>query len=378
MRLLLLLLTLSSLCVRSEVGAEPVKEETARLRPYRLKHEFGRAREGVYETWLHPTVAARRCKLGKRTILLFDVDGNGRFGDVGSDAWTIQHDAIRYAFVLRETIVLGGLRVWLTVGPRSKTLTWRIETSSLREQEVAGVALLNRLRMANGLEPVRIDEKLSADCAKHVYYMNVHGQTHVEEPGKKGYTKEGAEAGIQSVLSTGPAPRSVRRWWAQVFHRRTLVQPDTASVGIASSSLYTILDGMRGRKGTHWQGPVLVPAPNSTNVPTRFAVGERPPPHPRDMHPGFPITAHWPDGTRVEDAQGEIRRGGPTGVPVAFLLSTPASPAHASRRNNDAIVCLLPKAPLEANQRYWVRMAWSLGGQSHERTWTFRTAKVRK
>jgi hypothetical protein len=95
------------------------------------------------------------------------------------------------------------------------------------------VAELNAKREANGIPAgITLRDDWTQACKQHTEYMSLNsGQTHNEEPGKPGYTPEGAWAGRNSVLG-GPFEEAP-------FHLIQLLAPQLAEMGVYGSCLTT-------------------------------------------------------------------------------------------------------------------------------------------
>ena len=84
----------------------------------------------------------------------------------------------------------------------------------------------NQFRESLGLGLIADNPTYDAALAKHVHWMNIHGQlSHSETPGTKGYTKAGNEAAGSSVLSYGrpTGPLAVDGWIGAPFHASCLL-----------------------------------------------------------------------------------------------------------------------------------------------------------
>jgi hypothetical protein len=104
------------------------------------------------------------------------------------------------------------------------------------------VARLNFFRTQLGLDPVTADATQTRGCEVHVAYLQsaarVMGRpvlSHEEDPAIPGYSEEGNEAGINSVLSLGEptSADAINGWLDTLYHRLPLIDPGLRTVGVA-------------------------------------------------------------------------------------------------------------------------------------------------
>ena len=101
---------------------------------------------------------------------------------------------------------------------------------------------LNRWRAQAG-EPgvLRFTAVNNSACALHTHYLRMLGKlVHPEQPGLPGYTRAGADAGVNSVLAKpGGLPKAT--WVDAVYHRMSILQPRLRVSGFAASEGYACL-----------------------------------------------------------------------------------------------------------------------------------------
>jgi hypothetical protein len=316
---------------------------------------------------------ARGAKLGKEAYYFFDVDGNGRWNDLGVDGWLREKATI--LLPLEGKAVFGAAELTWTVEPDGSALRFRRDPLPLDEGQAQVLVQFNQWRIMNGLPAVTIDPALCDACSKHCAYMERHGLTHVQEPGKEGYTPEGAEAGARSCVGEEGPVESVHLFYATFYHRLPLIHPDTTAIGVGSSAKYAAVDGLTRRDPRPWIYPVIVPGPNTFFHPTHFA-HEAPNPLPEGASPaGFPITLTFAKG-KITDAAVELRLKRAKGAVLPVYLSSPESPANPKRPDNRLTICAIPRAPLQPLTDYWVKATYKLDGEARGHTWVFRTGRA--
>lgn len=368
------LIAAASLLVMQGASSADAKPKRAKLQDTKVRREYRRAWDGSYAAWPKGSIAAKKVKVDGVKLLLFDVDGNESWSDLGTDAWTVVDKQIGYAVPLERDIALNARRVTLTFAADGKSLEYVAHGKRPKGPDAEGILLLNRLRMSNGLPPVWIDAEMSAKCAEHAQYMDINGIGHYQDPRRKGYSKGGEEAGRRSGVCYDNPVNSVDRFWRTLFHRGGPCNPTARRAGIGSASKHTALWVERARR--KWTYPVQIPAPGVEGVQTTFDARENPRPSPEIEQPGMPAQVLWPLGARPPTpASGELRVKSEKGRLVAAVFSSPDEPAHPTMPKNRFSLALLPKAPLVGGTKYWVRFHWKEKGRDHERTWTFTCAR---
>jgi hypothetical protein len=268
---------------------------------------------------------------------------------------------------------------------------------------------VNAYRKLAGLRPLTIDPELSEGCVAHAKYLILHdGEpstaglgAHDEKPESDGFTEKGRTAGRASVIAGsrgGPFPggavTAVDGWMASFFHRIPFLNPDLKRIGIGYATnttgnvWFVVLNAKSGVEPDFKVKPertdsVIYPSDKQKEIPRVFNLGgdEIPNPLPRGATPlqsGYPITATFPDGVRVEEATATLEwlpeRKLPdfvvTSVPV--WLSTPEKPANTFDHQQNT-VCLIPKAPLQPLTTYRVKVRAKVNGDWKEKTWNFST-----
>ena len=330
-------------------------------------------------------------------LVLYDMDGNGTFTDAGIDAWRVDEADFGYALPIESTIVLDGARTRLSPGADAKTLcyehsdsawpelpsltgkTARADVRQARQDVLRALAIWNGLRMRNGLTPVYLDSELTAACMLHARYMERWGVTHEPDPEREGFTPEGHRVARSGSVGSLAAAEEIVEVYSTFYHRISLFHPATRGAGIGSAGSRSIFNGTEGREKRPWTWPVIIPAPETDDVP-RVYHRELPIPHERLFddgtigEAGFPITLTFPRDA-VTDVAADLRAGGADGKPVPFALSWPQQPASPDAANNYKSICLLPHEPLRARTTYWVHVEWTYRGELDQATWTFATGR---
>jgi hypothetical protein len=236
-------------------------------------------------------------KIVEKDLLFADIDGNGRFGDLGVDGWIVDSPMYRCFLPLEKTIVLDRTLVTLRFSDDGVFLHFRLETPDLpavpaglpapaaaaarariQDLEMA-LQNWNRLRLRSGLPPAFLDPDLTRAAMAHAKYMDRWGMGHDEDAANEGHTAEGAKSGKNSSVGPAPVQDEIRFCYGSLYHRLMLFHPDLRRVGIGVGEKFSALDGLSAREPRPWTWPVLIPSPGNDVVPLGFS-GEKPAPHP--------------------------------------------------------------------------------------------------
>jgi hypothetical protein len=320
------------------------------------------------------TPACIEVALGRLRLVFCDVDGNGRYDEVDVDGWTVEGQT--HLVPLERPFVVGATRVEVSFDEENKRVTWTSEDLSAPPAIVRALETLNARRLQNGLVPLWLDEAASKRCALHARYMQLNDeQTHEEDPGRPGYTEEGARAGMSSSLGGSEDLADMAdRICRQFFHRFSALDAQTGAFGLAAAHGYSLVDGASVKSPRPWPDPVLIPAPGSRDQPLSFATTERPLAYPEGATPGFPITLQFHGGADPRVEKAELWKLGRKPVPVEIWTSWPGNPANAMFPQNYASICLIPRSPLSPRAAYRVEVTYRRGEETTTTSWTFETA----
>lgn len=255
-----------------------------------------------------------------------------------------------------------------------------------------GVAIghLNVQRKTHKI-PARISviPSLSDGCAKHNNYMNQNDVlTHFENPGDPGFTPEGRQAGLTSVLARGAAPWSSPRanpWEAGPIHLSQLLAPDLLVSGYNESfgfSCATTLAAPR-RTNTKKIRVFTYPGPGSR----LFYRGERAaegPYTPGELigipqrtltGPYILVLLDGPNRSAIDAAKirkailrkSTGRKVGVRKIGSAHAKLTPFMPPGGF---------VIPKKPLKAGALYRITVVIRAGGRTLRHKWNFRVGRV--
>jgi uncharacterized protein YkwD len=150
-----------------------------------------------------------------------------------------------------------------------------------------GLALLNFYRTLLGLDPVVEDPEQTRTCQLHLDYLQAYAEdnglpyhlAHEEEPGARGYSEEGNQAGIDSVLSYGQSDvrAAIDGWLQTLYHRLPLIDPGLRAVGVAYENGYACVQYRPGTVGSATSDhPVLWPIADGAYTDPAFGGAESP------------------------------------------------------------------------------------------------------
>ncbi|MBA2544870.1 MAG: CAP domain-containing protein [Deltaproteobacteria bacterium] len=257
--------------------------------------------------------------------------------------------------------------------------------------------LVDRYRAAVGLPAVTLDPVLSKGCMEHAEYMrlNKDGEAmrglnaHQQRPSLPGATPEGAKCGKAADLFPGVSDLEVAvdGWMAGLYHRRPILDPTLAKIGVGYSKLpdgsymaaLMFVDGKDNASADKW--PVAYPADKQGDIPLDFG-NEVPNPVPGGGRAGYPITIQFPAFDKVTGVTAKLDMvaagsggGAGAGKPVPFHLSDPEHPATSFGQYG--VVCLIPKLPLQPRTTYRASVTATWKGTTKTHSWAFTTLSLR-
>ena len=320
--------------------------------------------------------AVKKARVEKLNVLFLDMDGDGRFGEIGVDAWALT--GMNYALPFEPKVVVELTRLQWRIDEKSAFVHWAAEPVPVDPTQTKTFRQFNYWRLINGLCPVDFDPETSGHCAEHCAWMEKNGFKHYAAEGDSAMTENGELAGRRSMLSQEKPGMSVLMTYASFYHRLPLMNPATRTIGIGYSRRYTAIDAKTHVEERLWKDPVIVPAPGTALQPTHFPP-EKPRPYPAQIKaPGMPITLTFRKASGVTDVRAKLERAVRRGtLEVPVLLSSPESPANKKRPDNRASICIIPRAPLAARGTYRVSVEYKLDGEVKRHQWLFTTGHRR-
>jgi len=372
---------------RREIVSVTVQDEGEKPKSMMIKLEFHKRDDGV---WVYRNLTTLHVQIGTESFVIVDANGNGSYADAKADgmAWEgktwlypLPGEHERWCSATMEF-------VGLQLGPVGENAS--IKGKPLATTVAGALGILkgvNEERVEIGLTPRPEDVKLSAELQKHCRYMAANNiLTHPEEAGKPGYSKEGNDAGMRSILGRGQsADRVAAGMVGTYFHRQDVIRPNTMAFGVGIEGAFTGIDGrsnMGQAPAQYW--PVLCPVPGQTGVGTNYGK-EAPDACPGDAQAGYPITVYFgtpnlklTQGTLKELPPGsaQLPHGAksPPGTPVDCYTYDPQTGASSDMTKWQHAVALISKDPLKVNADYEVSMSVDVNGKPWSKTWRFSTS----
>ena len=370
-----------SLNPKREIVTFAVKGEGDKAKTINAKFEFRKDEAGK---WVVRNLTQLVVSAGAEQFVVVDANANGVWNEAGIDGLTWAGRTWLFPLPSAD-------ERWCSESMDFTGLSFGKcgETPSLQGRPLATTNPLalpvlqgvNEERVALGLTPRPEDPKLSEELQAHCKYMAMNNiLTHPEEKGKPGYSKEGHEAGMRSILSRGMASDRVAVGMVGTyFHRQDVIRPDTLAFGVGYEGNFGGIDGrtkMGAGSSTRW--PVVCPVPNQQGVPLQFN-REAPDPIPGDQAAGFPITAYFGTASLKLKSHSLKAIAGPgiapsrTGTPVECYVYDPQTGVEAGMTKYQRCVALIPKDPLLVNVEYEVSLEVELSAETWKRTWRFNT-----
>ncbi len=282
-----------------------------------------------------------------------------------------------------------------------------------QDQEFPGastIAVLNQYRVAMNLNPLKVDERLTATAQAHSAYLTalqdrsvlkeltIDGvpRMHLEDPGNAKYTgstpverarKHGypyramEQATVRDsnrVKLTGP--EAVENLVASVYHRSGLFNPIWSDFGEASDTndvVFMFGEGARrGQVGRDWLA--VFPTHDSTTARVGFQ-NELPDPAPERAHQwlGLPISIHTTADHVLKVAAFEVREQG-TELGAQSVVDRPLVEGKILESSTDRLVrkneaYFLPTFPLRYASTFDVFVRVSIDQATRTLNWTFKT-----
>lgn len=325
---------------------------------------------------------------GKAFVLL-DINGNGRFDDLGTDVLVWEKTT---RLPLGEPVPIGEDKYQAQVASSGTSVTF---TKALGFSTAGGagngdggaedaLGTWNAIRASLGLLPVKRDSKIEEWGYKHIEYMKAVGHlTHPEDKGNPKYTEEGHKAGMASDLSQGPptAKQALLGLLDSFFHRIPLIAPELETTGIShdTESHFSVFNHASGprRKDAKWPGPLAYPPDGAMDVQPGWNGHEGPQPFPGSPPQGGvgqTITLTFPHGQKCSDGSLTVKDA--SGAAVDGWQSTPAKPANGMFKDNMNTLCFIAKQPFKESTAYTIEAKATVGGKPFEKTWRFTTGQM--
>lgn len=324
------------------------------------------------KTWSWYCADVRIVSLAKQKIRLVDANGDGRY-TMAEDGYLVP--GARTVCPLANTLVIGATEVKiLTLADNGMHLRVAERQLPGSISQLTALRAINRLRAENGLLGVTLAEELSAGCTAHAQYLaanNWNGATdpHAEDARGSGYSKQGAEAGLRSVIMNVPHASAIPAYWRTWFHRRHMMDPVLSRVGISAEPVdVSVIDVLAtDLERINWSWPITVPADGAIDVPVA-AVSEIPVEPVKNLSTrGFPILALFRkspghniefQGTLVSRIKGRSRK-------VRTIIG--------DRSKFPQLFGIVPKKPLRPATDYVATLEWRAGTEVTRRVIRFRT-----
>lgn len=248
------------------------------------------------------------------------------------------------------------------------------------------LSTVNHYRAAAGVSRVALDDAQSAGCAKHaVYLVKNYGSdaiaglaAHQERKDLPGASPEGADCGKNADLFVGVADldRAVDGFMAGIYHRRPVLDPGLAKIGIGTAKLpdgnYVLAIRLSAGEVPAENWPVAYPADRAVDIPLEYG-NEIPNPVPGGGPAGYPVTLEFPPFDKVTHVTGKLVDG--QGHTLPIHLSDPDHPATSFPQLG--VVSVIAKQRLQPATTYTATISATWQGKPRTWTWTFTTVALR-
>jgi len=335
--------------------------------------------KGTDGTWTYRNATQLTLAIGGESLAIIDVDGDGVWNEAGVDGmvWAGQTWLFPLPTADERWCTASLDCTGLTFGPQGQDPRLSARPLATTVPEALPVLRnVNHERVLIGLTPRPENLRLSADLQKHCQYMMLNDKlSHPEDAGKPGYSKEGHEAGMNSILGMGTAAERLGTMMVETyFHRQDVIRPETRAFGVGYAGKYGGIDGRRDMgKSAAYRWPVLSPVPDQDDIALAYAK-ESPDACPGDQAAGYPITAYFGSGKPTLTAWSLTAVSGKApGAPIECYPFDHKTGASAEFSGYQNCVCIMAKDPLQGGTTYEVMLKAETGGKTWERTWRFTT-----
>lgn len=256
-----------------------------------------------------------------------------------------------------------------------------------------GLGRLNYWRRQLGLAPVTESDTLSEGCRLHLSYLQQLSAelgspqlSHDEDLSKPYASEQGAQAGIDSVLSLGQSDigSAVDGWINTLYHRLPLLHPGLSSVGIAyaTEGHYACVQFRSGTDGSvRAPHAIMWPPPDIQHTDRQFGGAESPCPTTDDPF-GGPCPASAAIATlgvhrwgALSDVTGSITRlDTMEEMPLIHVYYDGGPTDHEQAGYLEGTVALVPQPGTALDRApYEVRVDAAIDGTPTTFRWRFHT-----
>lgn len=320
--------------------------------------------------WSVVMLTAWRGRIGRTPVTFVDHDADGAF-------LTEFHDFMvrsgRHLFPVSPSVVVGRSVFRVTYGEdayesESRWLRWQPDDGFVTKDVfpqwndvVKGLEHINAIRRDMNLPPFGLHRTASAHAMLHVRYCVLNGYFgHHQDPEKRGYTDEGAMAGMNSIGSgAGNVKAAINEFLTTLLHRMPLITPLVCEIGVGTDGSMVWIETASGAKRS-WdeQGPVIFPGPQQSWMRSLFAT-ERPDPRPEGAGAvGLPVTCAWYGGEEFSSVTATLRQGR---TAVACYRHDADTREIRHLADAEVKVCLMPREAL-GFKPYVLDLQWAVEG----------------
>jgi hypothetical protein len=330
------------------------------------------------KTWTYRNATQLSALIGGDVIVIVDANCNGIYNEPGVDgmtwkgySWLFPLPGADESWCTPSATIVG-----CSFGPAGEKFTVTGSAlATMLPQTLDVLRGINLERVNLGLTPRPEDPSLSAPLQAHCHYMSLNDVLqHPEDPSKPGYTKEGHDAGMSSILSSGGANGAggiAAQMVETYFHRQDVIRPYTMAFGVGYEGHYGGIDGRRNLASHSgpWL-PILCPVPDQKNLPIYYGK-ETPDATPGDAQSGYAITVYF--GTSNLNLTKHALTVKGSNAPIDCYLYDPHTGASNEFSGWQHSVALIAKDPLQYDTTYEVMLEVSVDGTPWTKTWNFTT-----
>lgn len=326
--------------------------------------------------WFVVSLGCLAATVGKMKVRFVDLDADGTYltpftdflaGRRGESLHPVAPVLVLSRDVFRLRCDEESRQAWITPAPRFAADR---EVFPRFSDAVDGLLHLNALRGRMNLPPVALNREASRAVLLHIGYLERNGGNgHLERDDFPGYTREGADAGLNAIghIGGGSVSAAVDGHLSSLLHRMNLIDPRMTEIGIASRGERIWIHTECGKNRT-WdgQGPVIFPGPAGAWMTGAYS-GDNPDPRPENYRGGcgLPVTCAWFGREKILKVKADLFVG-------SRLVRTFKNDSERRdlRMNHPAIrAAFLPKDTLKSGK---LVLTWEQDGRPCSLTYRFK------
>ena len=402
--------------VQWHVDDAPRSEKLSKAKGHRLLLQSKPKRtlfvfQDLFERWHHAPGEGLRFEVRGIEFEMLDGDHDGVWFEPEVDL--IRRVGDTHAVPLREPHVVDDWTLTVRAFHAAKSkldVTVAPIDAALNAEEREVLATLNRERERMGFLGTISLPEFAKPLRLHAHWMALHNKVqHHEQPGTKGYTREGNAAGGASVILTHPEHADIATYVDidSPIHGHVLTMPEFVQTGVGAvrakkqkkknesgtvyGGIWTMeLEGFKHAQVKSVRFPQVWPPHMATGVPRSWTREGEDPRHPEDRgrEQGYPIRVYLSPGltetVEPKDFEVKLFAHGKENEPLDCFVIAPGLPLGYEPTpylrhllGHLKPIFVLPRPVLKADTWYVLRLKAEVEGKPFRHETAFRTSTQR-